>query len=136
MWTTFRSVRHGERVCRLKLALYALLCALAWHTPTLAQNAKPIELKWDAPHGCPNSDAVLERLRQIAGPSYATDTRLGAEATVTQPHEGAFHLRLIIRAGSLVGVRELEGKTCRDLADVTALWLAVLLSSGEPLTAV
>ena len=133
MWTTSRSVRPVDRIRVLKCVVPALLCALAWHAPAFAQDAKPIELKWNAPEGCPNSEAVLARVRQIAGPSSATGMQLRAEGTVTQPRDGDFHLRLVIRAGSLVGVREVDGKSCKDLAGVTALGLAVLLSSGEPL---
>jgi hypothetical protein len=32
-----------------------------------------------------------------------------------------------------VGVRDVDGKSCKDLGELTAVWLAVLLSSGEPL---
>ncbi|HTA89685.1 MAG TPA: hypothetical protein VK745_08925 [Polyangiaceae bacterium] len=114
----------------------ALLCALGliWPARALAQDAQPVELRWDAPDGCPSSAAVLARVRQLAGPTKTTGAELRAEATISQPSDGQLHLRLVIHAGNLVGVRNIDGASCKDLAGAAAVALALLLSSQEPLS--
>jgi len=99
-----------------------------------AQNTAPIELSWNALEGCPSSDTVLARVRKIAGATRATPNTLRADATVTQPSDGVFRLRLEIHYGNLAAVRNIEGKSCKDLAGAAAVALALLLSSEEPLS--
>ncbi|HEX2674074.1 MAG TPA: hypothetical protein VHM25_24530 [Polyangiaceae bacterium] len=99
-----------------------------------AQAAAPIELEWSAVEGCPSADTVLARVRKIAGTTRATANTLRAQATVTQPNDGLFRLRLEIHYGNLSAVRTIDGKSCKDLAGATAVALALLLSSEEPLS--
>ncbi|HET7539139.1 MAG TPA: hypothetical protein VFK05_04685 [Polyangiaceae bacterium] len=113
-----------------------LLCAsgIALSGRASAQGAAPIELKWSALEGCPSEDSVLARVRKIAGTTRATANTLRAEASVTQASDGLFRLRLEIHYGNLAAVRNIEGKSCKDLAGATAVALALLLSSEEPLS--
>lgn len=99
-----------------------------------AQNAAPIELKWRALDGCPSEDTVISRVRKIAGTTRATPNTLRADGSVTQSSDGLFHLRLEIVYGNLAAVRNIEGKSCKDLAGAAAVALALLLSSEEPLS--
>lgn len=112
-----------------------LLCAAgtAFSGNATAQSAAPIELKWNALESCPKADTVLARVHKIAGSSRATPNILRAEATITQPSERRFSLRLEIHYGSLTAVRTIDGKSCKDLAGAAAVALALLLSSEEPL---
>lgn len=113
-----------------------LLCALGMAYPASvgAQSAAPIELKWPAIEGCPSADSVIARVRKIAGTTRATPNTLRAFATITQASDRLFRLRLEIRYGDLAAVRNIEGKSCKDLAGATAVALALLLSSEEPLS--
>jgi hypothetical protein len=43
-------------------------------------------------------------------------------------------LRLAIQSGDLAAERNIDGKSCKDLAGAAAVALALLLSSGEPLS--
>jgi hypothetical protein len=115
-------------------AVLLCLCAIAHSGRASAQSSAPIELKWSALEGCPSGDTVLARVRKIAGATRATPNTLRAEATVTQPSDGLFSLRLEIHYGNLAAVRNIEGKSCKDLAGATAVALALLLSSEEPLS--
>lgn len=112
-----------------------LLCTSGMVHPgrASAQSAAPLELKWRALEGCPSEDTVLARVRKIAGATRATANTLRAEALVTQPSDGLFRLRLEIHYGNLAAVRNIEGKSCKDLAGAAAVALALLLSSEEPL---
>ena len=112
--------------------LWAASIALAGRAS--AQGAAPIDLKWNALPGCPSSEKVLSRVRQIAGSTRPTGNPLRAEATITQPSEGRFRLRLSIQSGELAAVRTIDGKSCKDLAGAAAVALALLLSSEEPLS--
>jgi len=113
-----------------------LLCAAGMTYPgrVTAQSTAPIELKWNALEGCPSADTVLARVHKIAGSTRATPNTLRADATVTQPSDGLFRLRLKIEYGKLAALRNIEGKSCKDLAGATAVALALLLSSDEPLS--
>jgi hypothetical protein len=100
----------------------------------LAQSA-PVELTWDAPPGCSSEADVQARIRKLLGSARPVAGELRAAATVTRQDDGAWHLRLQVRAGQLVGERNIEGQTCENLAGVTAVSLALLLTSEEPLSA-
>jgi len=59
---------------------------------------------------------------------------LRAEATITRKDNGALHLRLLVRSGSLAGERNIDGKSCPGLVGAAAVTLVLLLHSSEPLT--
>jgi len=113
-----------------------LLClsGITYSGRARAESAAPIELKWNGLEGCPSADHVLARVRKIAGATRATPNTLRAEATITHPSDRVFRLRLEIEYGKLAAVRNIEGKSCNDLAGATAVALALLLSSEEPLS--
>jgi hypothetical protein len=110
-----------------------LLSALAWPSKSTAQSAEPIQLTWDAPAECPDSEAVLARVRQILGASSSVAAPLQAEATIAQQGDRQFRMRLVIRAGTLLGARSIEAKSCNDLVGAAAVALAVAVSSMTPI---
>ena len=130
------TVQLSEPMRALRPFAPALLCALGLtHAErACAQSAAPIELRWNALEGCPRADTVLARARKIAGASRPTLNTLQADASITQASEGSFRLRLEIHYGNLAAVRNIEGKSCKDLAGAAAVALALLLSSEEPLS--
>jgi hypothetical protein len=107
-----------------------LFCATA-----RAQSSDLVELAWHAPSGCPDAQDVQARIRKLAGASQASDTPLRAEATITRIAGGRLHLQLVVRAADLVGERNLEGRSCEDLAGAAAVNLVLLLHSALPLRA-
>jgi len=122
------------RVLRRVAAVLLCTFGMAYPGRAGAQSAAPIELKWSALEGCPSADSVLARVHEIAGTTRATPNTLRADAAITQPKDGLFRLRLEIRYGDLAAVRNIEGKSCKDLAGAAAVALALLLSSEEPLS--
>jgi hypothetical protein len=107
---------------------------LAYPARARTQTTAPIELKWNALKGCPSAETVLAGVRRIAGATRAAPHTLRAEAQITQVSEGLFRLRLEIHYGALAAVRNIEGKSCKDLAGAAAVALALPLSSEEPVT--
>jgi hypothetical protein len=96
-----------------------------------AQAHEPVTLKWDAPTACGSAEEVEARIRRLLGPTRVS-TSLRAEATITPNEAGDWHLKLLIYAGDLVGERNLDGKSCDDLAGAAAVALTLLLTSDQP----
>jgi hypothetical protein len=128
---TSRSVPAGERSV---IALAAVCTALAC-VPVRAQTADLVELIWNAPEGCSDAADVQARIRKLAAAARPARAPLRAEATIARKASGDLQLKLVIRAGDLVGERVIEGRSCEALAGAAAVNLALLLGSAEPLGA-
>jgi hypothetical protein len=128
---TSRSAQPGEHRAVALAALYAALSCV----PARAQSTELVELTWEAPSGCPAASDVQARIRKLAASARPSGTALRAAATITRNPGGGLRLRLVIRAGDLVGERTIEGRSCEDLAGAAAVNLALLLVAREPLTA-
>jgi len=113
-----------------------VLCAagLAYSGRASAEPTAPIELRWHPLEGCPSAESVLAGVYKIAGTTRAAPNTLKADATITQSSDRLFRLRLEIQSGNLAAVRNIDGKSCKDLAGAAAVALALLLSSEEPLS--
>jgi hypothetical protein len=136
MWMTSASAPRFDAGAReRRRALLVLVCLLGLFSAARvrAQQADLIDLEWTAPPECPRLVEVQARIRKLAGSLKPSATPLRAEATVTRNDDGGLHLRLAIHAGKLVGERNIDGKSCRDLASATAVNLVLLLNSPVPL---
>jgi len=104
------------------LAVLAAGAVLAAATQTLADD-HPITLHWRAPTGCPEQAAVRRRVDElIAGASLGRP--LVADVAVTGGDD-RYHvdMRLTDEAGR--GERRLDASTCEELAEATALIVAL-----------
>ncbi len=130
---TSRSVLLADRRVYGRCApiLGALIAFLA-PARALAQYSEPFALHWEAPAGCPSERYVQDRTRKLAGSARSTNAPVRAEATVTQGDDGRFHLALVVHAGDLVEARNIDGRSCKDLAGATAVTLALLLGGSAP----
>lgn len=99
---------------------------------TRAQS-EPVALTWQAPAGCSSAEDVLARVRRLTQAAQLSDRQLRVEASVVPRDAGRLHLTLMLRSGGLVGERNIDGRSCDDLAGATAVVLALLLRSAEPL---
>jgi len=99
--------------------------ALAWVLTAPAARAE-LNLKWDAPPGCPRGTDVLNRIRALAGSSLEKTENLSAEGRITSA-KGRFHLTLLVRDGRDVRKRVIASDSCADLAGAAAISLALLL---------
>jgi len=115
--------------------LAALFVSSGLLLPARLRAAEPVDLDWNVPAGCPSAARVNERIRKLAGPIKTSSTPLRAEATVTRREDGKLHLHLVVHAGDAVGARDIDAKSCDDLAGVAAVALALLLRSPDPLAA-
>lgn len=130
------SVPHDERGRRrdvvLAVALACILRTVMGVVPARAQS-EPVALEWNAPAGCSSARDVLDRVRRLTKFARLPERQLRAEATVAPRDRGKLHLSLVIRAGGLTAQRTIAGITCEGLAGATAVVLALLLGSEEPL---
>lgn len=117
--------------CGRSAAALALLSAVLVPLHTRAQSGESIELEWHALPGCPRAEQVIERIEALAGPATKLGTPLRAEATISRS-AGRLRLKLVVRWGSLVGERNIDGVSCDDLAGAAAVNIALLLRTAEP----
>ena len=94
--------------------------------------APPLELHWRAPEGCPQEPSVSFRVQQLTGMKRLKVGLVFADGTVIQTDDGRFHLTLLTHVGELVGERNIESKSCEQLAGAAAVALSLLLQSGDP----
>jgi hypothetical protein len=116
-WPARRAV-----VACLLIGLFATPQALA--DPELA-----IDLRWEAPQGCPQESDVRNRVQKILGPGRH-DSPLRAEGTISRI-DGRFHLELIVHVGDVAGTRDIGSKSCEDLAGAAAVEIGLLVHSVE-----
>lgn len=109
---------------------WALLSA----TNARAQAAPSLDLQWHAPAGCPQQASVLERIEKLAGEKRSSEAKFSADGTITQSDDGRYRLKLVVRAGGLLGERNIESKSCEHLTGAAAVALGLLMQSGKPPT--
>jgi hypothetical protein len=95
---------------------------------TVVAHAQPTswQLEWSAPAGCPDVARVRDSVARLLGSNRKGDDPVSARIVVS--HDGgSFHAQIdtVQRAGS--GHRALEGATCQDVADASALIVALLI---------
>jgi len=90
-----------------------------------AEEAPSFVVQWSAPVGCPDGDAVRQRVLSLTGSGVG----LHAEGVV-RGSDSHFHLTLRVKDGAWVGERELDATSCAELADSAAVILA--LSARSP----
>jgi hypothetical protein len=91
-----------------------------------------LELIWQAPEACPAASDVQAQIERLLGrtvPRASAESRapVRVEARLSGV-QGRFSLVLDVRDGSAERRREIEAPTCTELADVTALVVALVLN--------
>ena len=87
-----------------------------------------MELRWEAPAGCPQKREVRDRIRVLAPSLEGPEVHLRADGTITRA-EGRFRLTLTV-SGSATGERTIESMSCTELARAAALALRLLARTG------
>ena len=120
----------------IRLAILPMWLALSWLSPrkALAQQEAGLTIRWEAPARCPQQAEVSERVRKLSGSPSSIQGTLQADGTITRADDGRFHLKLLLRSGGLVGERNIDSRSCADLARAAAVAIALLLNSDEPLS--
>jgi len=106
------------------LGILAPAPATVWAAPLPA-----IDLRWEAPQGCPQESDVRDRIQNLLG-SARQASHLRAEGTIVKT-DRRFRLDLVVRVRDLAGTRTIESNACEDLAGAAAVEIALLIHSAE-----
>lgn len=89
-----------------------------------APPAAAIEVRWEAPAGCPDREALLARMHARIGPD--AEGPASVHGTVSATNSG-YALALELAIAGNATQRELDAATCGELVDAAALIVAVAL---------
>lgn len=106
-----------------------MLLGLLATAPAMAEPQPSIDMRWQAPPGCPQESDVRDRIQTLLG-AGRHDSHLRAEGTITRI-DRRFRLDLVVRVRDLVGTRSIESNSCEDLAGAAAVELGLLIHSAE-----
>ena len=121
--------RHSDSRPTRSAAIGCLLIGLLVTARAAAEPQRSVDLRWEAPPGCPQESDVHSRIQKILG-SGRHDSPLRAEGTITRI-DGRFHLELVVHIGDVAGTRSLASKSCEDLAGAAAVEIGLLVHSVE-----
>jgi hypothetical protein len=109
-----------------KAVIASIFAAAVWLrvAPAAAEPRSGLELRWEAPAGCPQEKEVRDRIRVFAPSLEGADVHLRADCAITRA-DGRFRLKLIVRGG-VSGERTIESVSCGELARAAALTLRLL----------
>ncbi len=86
-------------------------------------------LQWEAPAECPTADEVRALVREHHGPTVPGAAAAEVDARIVAEESG-YALTLTTRFGGDTHVREMHASACVDLAEGTAIVIAVALEEG------
>jgi hypothetical protein len=92
--------------------------------------APPVELRWDAPAGCPDADAVRAAIaRGVPAAPPAGLASLQADVAVTAQDADHWRASLQLRGLDWTATRSLKGPTCEAVADAAGLVIVMALAT-------
>lgn len=117
---------------RRLLVAGALVIASAGDTPPAVATdgvaeAESLALAWDAPPECPSRSQILADVARLLGGTMPIPRGGAVEAHASVAHGPPWSVSLTTHNAGQLGRRSLEAASCRDLADATALILALMI---------
>jgi hypothetical protein len=88
-------------------------------------------LEWVAPASCPDAAALRAAIEGLLGGHVEAKDQLSARASVTHAPKGTWRVHLSTLTGTVKEERVLDGATCRDVADATALVIALRIDPSR-----
>lgn len=126
-----RQRRHLSRPWVWPSRAATLLLLAFWTSPLRAQLESALELRWTAPVACSSEAEVRKRISALAPTPAPRAQPLRVEANVRAEPAGPFMLELEVRDGDLVGRRQFEGDSCKEVEGAAAVVIALLLNSPD-----
>ncbi len=107
-----------------------MLVAVFWILVSTAavrgQSIPGVELQWDVPESCPETDAVLNEAGRLIGDTGGTAPAT-VEIEIQEREDGSWRLWLEIDGEEVSGERELSMGSCREVRETAALLIALAL---------
>src|ERR1700734_4155731 len=104
------------------------LCA---HTALGDEEA--VSLSWTAPTGCPTQTEVLAQIRSAVGPAVSAHDPVHARAVVARGERETWQGALELSVGGQESTRQVEGETCRAVADAVVVMVALAVNPDAAL---
>lgn len=98
------------------------------------ESPEALELRWDAPPGCPPASAVRTAVQALAKLDHGGSGRLRASGVIRRD-AGSWQLELTTEHAGISGERRLSARSCRALTDAATLTLALILNPDVELPA-
>lgn len=116
---------HVSRWARAPSTLQALIVAAVLPASSLAAPAEPraVDLRWEAPDGCPPADEVRGEIARLLG---ASEQHQPIEVEIAVARAGGARLRLDLRIRApSPGERVIRGDDCASMSRAAALIVAM-----------
>jgi hypothetical protein len=95
--------------------------------PVRADEAGALTLSWQAPAGCPSRDEVSAEIARLLGGSIRVAQGGDIKARAVVAHGQTWALTIETELAGRPGRRSIEAASCPDLADATALIVALMI---------
>lgn len=92
--------------------------------------ANPLQIAWVAPAECPSEDYVVRETTRLSGEIQRISRSVRARAVVAFESDRSWTVTLVTNVDGSDGHRSFSADSCQDLADATALILA--MSANAP----
>lgn len=119
--------RSWSRVAHPCIALAVLAAPAA---ASAGDDGARVSLVWRTPEGsdCPSRDEVIEQVQRLVGPAPTREQApVRASAEVHRDAGGRWRVELVTWMGSSQGVRVIEERSCRAMAEATVVILAWMI---------
>lgn len=118
------SIRRSRSRGRLRFAA-GVVAAMAASGPggarLAAAGSERVALLWNAPAGCPATQAILDEVERTLGGSHRDVAPVAAAVNVLAPSDGRWRANLVIHSHGTRAERQFEAESCEALASATAL---------------
>src|SRR5689334_20049544 len=105
---------------------HALFALALFGEPSSDAASASVDLRWSAPADCPDVDEVRGNVEALVGTALVPGDAIVVDGVVTRSDDG-WSLALSITSASGSRSRTLPGASCRELARVAALLIAVAI---------
>ncbi|WP_437725383.1 hypothetical protein [Sorangium sp. So ce861] len=123
-------IRSWSRVAHPCIALAVLAALAAPRAASAGDDGARVSLVWRTPEGsdCPSRDDVIEQVQRLVGPAPTREQApVRASAEVHRDADGRFRVELVTWMGASQGVRVIEERSCRAMAEATVVILAWMI---------
>jgi hypothetical protein len=103
------------------------LAVLGRALPASAGQEEAFTLSWQAPPDCPSPDAVRAEVARLLGGEIRLPAGRDFRASALVAHEQTWSVSIETELAGRSGRRSIEAASCQDLADATALILALTI---------
>jgi hypothetical protein len=111
----------------LGLGTLLALAMLGNPRPGQADEAGSLTLSWQAPLGCPARDELRAEIARLLGGTIRVPSGGDIKARAVVLHEQTWSLTIETQSAGRPGQRSIEAASCQDLADATALIIALMV---------